>query len=107
MRESINSNPVVQAALVGVLIIACMFLLFTRVFAGGSSGDAAPSEPATTPAATTEPPSPAAGTAGTADVPAPALAASGGAAALLGVAVLVLGALALRERGGGRGAGRA
>jgi len=74
MRESINGNPVVQAALVGVLVLACMFLLFTRVFAGGSSGDAAPSEPATTPAATTESPSPAAGTAGTAgtaDVPAP------------------------------------
>ena len=43
----------------------------------------------------------------TADVPALALTASGGAAALLGVAVLVLGALALRERGGGRGMGRA
>jgi len=42
----------------------------------------------------------------TADVPALALTASGGAAALLGVAVLVLGALALRERGGRRGTRR-
>jgi hypothetical protein len=39
----------------------------------------------------------------TADVPALALMASGGAAALLGVAVLVLGALALRERAARRG----
>jgi hypothetical protein len=54
MRESINSNPVVQAAFVGVLLLACLFLLYTRVISAGSSGDAASSEPATPPAATTE-----------------------------------------------------
>ena len=71
MRESINGNPVVQAALVGVLLLACVFLLYTRVFAAGSSGDAASSEPATPPAATTESAAPAAtGTPETADVPA-------------------------------------
>ena len=43
----------------------------------------------------------------TADVPALALTASGGAAALLGVAVLVLGVLALRERAGRSGIRRA
>ena len=74
MRESINGNPVVQAALVGLLLLACAFLLYTRVFAAGSSGDAASSEPATPPAATTESAAPAptgtAETTETADVPA-------------------------------------
>ncbi len=71
MRESINGNPVVQAALVGVLLLACAFLLYTRVLSAGSSGDAAPSEPTTPAAATTDSAAPAAtGTPETADVPA-------------------------------------
>jgi hypothetical protein len=71
MRESINGNPVVQAVFVGVLLLACAFLLYTRVLSAGSSGDAASSEPATPPAATTESAvPPATEAAGTADVPA-------------------------------------
>jgi hypothetical protein len=46
MRRAINENPVVQAALIGVMVLAFAFLLFTRVLGGGS-------EPAEEPAATT------------------------------------------------------
>jgi len=71
MRESINGNPVVQAVFLGVLLLACAFLLYTRVFSAGSSDEAASSEPATPPAATTESAAPATtGTPETADVPA-------------------------------------
>jgi len=52
MRESINSNPVVQAVLVGILLLACAFMLYTRVLSGGSSGEDA----ASTPPVTTTPP---------------------------------------------------
>lgn len=52
MRESINSNPVVQAVLVGILLLACAFMLYTRVLSGGSSGE----EAASTPPVTTTPP---------------------------------------------------
>jgi hypothetical protein len=52
MRESINSNPVVQAVFVGILLLACAFMLYTRVLSGGSSGE----EAASTPPVTTTPP---------------------------------------------------
>ena len=44
MRARANENPVVQAALIGVLVIAFAFILFTRVLGGGGSS----SEPAAT-----------------------------------------------------------
>jgi hypothetical protein len=50
MRSAINENPVVQAALIGVMVIAFAFLLFTRVL-----NQSEPAEPAsTTPATGTE-----------------------------------------------------
>ena len=49
MRRAINENPVVQAALIGVMVLAFAFLLFTRVLGGGSEPA---EEPATTAPAT-------------------------------------------------------
>jgi hypothetical protein len=50
MRRAINENPVVQAALIGLMVIAFAFLLFTRVL-----NQSEPAEPeSTTPATATE-----------------------------------------------------
>jgi hypothetical protein len=81
VREKLNSNPVLQAAVIGVLGIAVAFLLFTRVV---NRGGAPPADPATTteqsatpaPATPTEssaaPVTPdASGTAGATTTPAP------------------------------------
>jgi hypothetical protein len=73
MRRAINENPVVQAALIGVMVILFAFLLFTRVLKQDSGPEA--TEPAaTTPATGTEA---AAGTAtpATPDTAAPEIAA--------------------------------
>jgi hypothetical protein len=56
MREQINENPAVQAVLVGILVLACVFMLWTRVISGGSSGEAPPPPPTSSDAATTAPP---------------------------------------------------
>jgi hypothetical protein len=45
VREKLNSNPVVQAVVIGLLGIAVAFLLFTRVV---NRGGAPPVDPATT-----------------------------------------------------------
>jgi hypothetical protein len=59
MRRAINENPVVQAAMIGVMVILFAFLLFTRVL-----NQSEPAEPeSTTPATATE------ATPGTATVP--------------------------------------
>ena len=50
MRDKINGNPVVQAAIVGVLVLVAGFLLLTRVMGGGSS-----EEPVADPAGTVSP----------------------------------------------------
>jgi hypothetical protein len=68
MRRAINENPVVQAALVGVMVILFAFLLFTRVL-NRDSGPAATEPAATTPAAGAE------STAGATATPAPETAA--------------------------------
>ena len=47
MRQQINENPMVQAGLVGLLVLVCVFMLYTRVISGGSSGEAAAPPPAT------------------------------------------------------------
>ena len=52
MRQKINENPVVQAALIGVLVLAVGFLMLTRVM-GGSANNEAP--PATESSATATP----------------------------------------------------
>jgi hypothetical protein len=52
VRQSLNSNPAVQAVLIGVLAIGVGFLLLTRVMGGGSSDSAATDPAATTPAPT-------------------------------------------------------
>lgn len=56
MREKINSNPVVQAAIIGLLAIAFAFLFMTRVMGGGSDSaeEAPPATTPTTPASPTE-----------------------------------------------------
>ena len=56
MREQINENPAVQAVLVGILVLACVFMLWTRVISGGSSGEAPPPPPTSSDTATTAPP---------------------------------------------------
>jgi hypothetical protein len=53
MRRAINENPVVQAVLVGVMVILFAFLLFTRVLNQGSGSEAADTA-TTSPAAGTE-----------------------------------------------------
>jgi hypothetical protein len=81
MRRAINENPIVQAAIVGLLVIAVAFLLLTRVLNQDSQGDAA--EPtASSPVASTPAdvaPSAASPTpaAGAADAQAPAAPAAG------------------------------
>ena len=71
MREQINENPVVQAVLVGVLVLACVFMLWTRVISGGSSGEAAPPPPPTSSDASTTAPPAASAEAPAATAPAP------------------------------------
>ena len=39
MRKAVNDNPVVQAAIVGLLLIAAAFLLMTRIAGSGSESD--------------------------------------------------------------------
>ena len=58
MRQQINENPVVQAAFVGLLLLVCVFMLYTRVLSGGSSGEEAP-PPTTSSDTATESPAPA------------------------------------------------
>jgi hypothetical protein len=47
MRRAINENPVVQAALIGVMVILFAFLLFTRVLKQDSASEPAATTPAT------------------------------------------------------------
>jgi len=47
MRQAVNDNPVVQAAIIGVLAIVVGFLLMTRVMGGGGSDSAEETPPAT------------------------------------------------------------
>jgi hypothetical protein len=42
VRQALNENPVVQAVIVGLLVIAVAFLLLTRVVGGGGSDEAVP-----------------------------------------------------------------
>jgi hypothetical protein len=53
MRRAINDNPVVQAGLVGVMVILFAFLLFTRVLNRDSGSEPTPPD-ATTPVTGTE-----------------------------------------------------
>lgn len=66
MRQQINENPMVQAAFVGLLLVVCGFLLYTRVISSGSSEEAAPPPAATAGETATTPPT------GTESVPTPA-----------------------------------
>jgi hypothetical protein len=55
VRSALNENPVVQAALIGLLAIAVAFLLMTRVLNSDSQGGAAdPAAPSPTAAATVD-----------------------------------------------------
>jgi hypothetical protein len=54
VRQAINSNPVVQAVLIGLLAVAAGFLLLTRVMGGGASTEAPPTDPAATTVAPTD-----------------------------------------------------
>ena len=47
MRQAVNDNPVVQAAIIGVLAIVVGFLLLTRVMGGGGADSAEETPPAT------------------------------------------------------------
>jgi len=49
VRKALNENPVVQAALLGVLAIFVAFMLITRVFGGEESAAPPPSSTATSP----------------------------------------------------------
>jgi hypothetical protein len=53
VRDSLNSNPVVQAVALGLLTLAVAFLLFTRVVNRDGGAEPVPSEPA--PASSTAP----------------------------------------------------
>ena len=55
MRQALNSNPVVQAVVLGILVIVVAFLLLTRVM---SSDDGAAEEPATGTATSAAAPAP-------------------------------------------------
>jgi hypothetical protein len=62
VRRAINDNPVAQAAIIGLLVIAVAFLMLTRVLNQNSAGDdsaATESSVASTPAETTGAPTPA------------------------------------------------
>jgi hypothetical protein len=59
MRQQINENPVIQAVFVGLLLLVCVFMLYTRVLSGGSSGEEAPATPTTSSDTATESPAPA------------------------------------------------
>ncbi|HSI80544.1 MAG TPA: hypothetical protein VK919_07830 [Solirubrobacterales bacterium] len=48
MRERLNENPIVQAAVIGVLALGVAFLLLTRVAGGGSSEPAPAPESSST-----------------------------------------------------------
>lgn len=54
MRRAANENPVVQAALIGGLLILCVFLLYTRVL--GSNSSSTPATEDTTATESTAPP---------------------------------------------------
>ena len=81
MRQAINENPVAQAAVIGLLVIAVAFLFMTRVMSSNSEGDA--TEP-TTAGSVAADPAPSAATpleaAGATDAQAPAPAAGAAAA---------------------------
>jgi hypothetical protein len=53
VRNALNDNPVLQAAVVGVLVIIVGFLLLTRVAGGGGSGSEAPATESTAATTTT------------------------------------------------------
>ena len=80
MRERINENPMVQAALIGVMVLVFAVVLFTRVMGGGGSSEPAADGAATAgdvapPTVDSSTPSPATGTApadSSASAPAPA-----------------------------------
>jgi hypothetical protein len=81
VRQAINENPVAQAAVIGLLVIAVAFLFMTRVMSSNSEGDA--TEP-TTAGSVAADPAPSAATppeaAGATDAQAPAPAAGAAAA---------------------------
>jgi hypothetical protein len=78
MRRAINDNPVVQAVLVGVMVILFAFLLFTRVLNRDSA--AAPDATATTEAMATTPATGTESAAGATATPTPETATPGTAA---------------------------
>lgn len=79
MREKLNDNPVMQMAVIGLLVIVVGFLFVTRMRSASDSGGGTP-PPTTTPAAT-PPTDPAAASAAPATAPTDPAAASDPAAA--------------------------
>lgn len=51
MREKLNSNPIAQAAVIGVLLLGAVFFFMSSM--GGGSGEAPPAESSTAPTAPT------------------------------------------------------
>jgi hypothetical protein len=96
MRQALNSNPVVQIALIGVLAIAVGFLFMTRVMKSDESSSAPePASPsAATPATSTDgsaADSSSAASESSAATPAPAASSSAGVPAAPGVAAAPVG----------------
>jgi hypothetical protein len=52
MRRLANENPTAQIALIGILVLVCGFLLYSRVLSSGESGSESTSPATTTPGAT-------------------------------------------------------
>jgi hypothetical protein len=81
VRKAINENPIAQAAVIGLLVIAVAFLMLTRVMNSNSGGDSEPATESSAAAAPVDSAADAAALAPTAAAPTPAPDASSGAAA--------------------------
>jgi hypothetical protein len=80
VRQAINENPVAQAALIGLLVVAVAFLMMTRVLNGNGGGDSESATESSVAAAPVEPAADAATLAPTDAAPTPAPDASGAGA---------------------------
>ncbi len=77
MRQALNENPMVQAAVLGVAAVIFAVILFTSVL---KKDEEPPAATTTTPAATTSDPAPSTEAPGTTSAPAPSVGAAGSTA---------------------------
>jgi hypothetical protein len=55
VRQAINENPIAQAAVIGLLVVAVAFLMLTRVMNSNSGGESEPATESSVAATPTEP----------------------------------------------------